>query len=109
MANTVDKWRKKAGELQLRVSELETHVAGLQSEDTAQDKKIENLQKLQAQKVRALMNSIQDLKKQLATVKAQGRENNRSKLIEKLKTELLQQEVAIQAVRELVRDDEACR
>jgi len=87
---------------------MEGVVAKLQSEDNTSDAKIESLNKLHAQKVRALMNSIQELKKQAAMAKAQNKESNRSKLIDKLKTELVQQEIAIQALRELIRDDEKC-
>ncbi|CAG9315325.1 unnamed protein product [Blepharisma stoltei] len=103
-----EKWKKKAAELQFKVNEMEGAVAKLQSEDNTSDAKIESLNKLHAQKVRALMNSIQDLKKQTAMAKAQNKESNRSKLIDKLKTELVQQEIAIQALRDLIRDDEKC-
>lgn len=103
-----DKWKKKSAELQFKVNELEQVVAKLQSEDNTTDAKIDSLNKLHAQKVRALMNSIQELKKQAAMARAQNKENNRSKLIDKLKTELVQQEIAIQALRDLVKDDDKC-
>lgn len=104
----MEPWKKKAVTQQLKITELEGIVASLHSEDHVQDQKLENLNKLHAQKVRALMNSIQDLKKQLAAMRAQGKEHNRSKLIEKLKTELAQQEIAIKAVRDLANDEAAC-
>jgi chromosome segregation ATPase len=103
-----DKWKKEVEILRLKINDYESVIAKLQSEDSAVDNKLENLNKLHAQKIRALMQSIQELKKQNATIRAQGKENNRSKLIEKLKTELVQQEISIQALRDLVKDDEKC-
>lgn len=104
----IDKWKKEVELLRLKINEYESVIAKLKSEDSAEDIKFENLNKLHAQKIRALMNSIQDLKKQNATIRAQGKENNRSKLIEKLKTELVQQEISIQALRDIVNDNDRC-
>ena len=106
--DAAEKWKKEAELLRLKVNDYENIIAKLKSEDSAEDIKFENLNKLHAQKIRALMTSIQDLKKQNATIRAQGKENNRSKLIEKLKTELVQQEIAIQALRDIINDNERC-
>ena len=103
-----DKWKKEVELLRLKVNDYENIIAKLQSEDSQSDSKIENLTKLHAQKIRALMQSIQELKKQNATIRAQSKENNRSKLIEKLKTELVQQEIAIQALRDIINDNDKC-
>lgn len=101
-----DKWKKEVELLNLKLNEYEETIRKLQSDDSTQDAKIENLNKLHSQKVRALMQSIQELKKQNASIRALNKENNRSKLIEKLKTELVQQEIAIQALRDLIADNE---
>ena len=101
-----DKWKKEVELLNLKLNEYEETIRKLQSDDSTQDTKIENLNKLHGQKVRALMQSIQELKKQNASIRALNKENNRSKLIEKLKTELVQQEIAIQALRDLIADND---
>lgn len=104
--DNTDKWKKEVELLRIKLNEYEETITRLKSDDSTQDAKIENLNKLHGQKIRALMQSIQELKKQNASIRALNKENNRSKLIEKLKTELLQQEIAIQALRELVNDNE---
>ena len=107
-ADPSDKWKKEVELLRLKINDYENIIAKLQSEDSNMDSKVENLNKLHSQKIRALMQSIQELKKQNATIRAQNKENNRSKLIEKLKTELVQQEIAISALRDLVKDNDKC-
>lgn len=104
--DNTDKWKKEVELLRFKINEYEETITRLKSDDSTQDAKIENLNKLHGQKIRALMQSIQELKKQNASIRALNKENNRSKLIEKLKTELLQQEIAIQALRDLISDNE---
>ncbi|OMJ77832.1 hypothetical protein SteCoe_22500 [Stentor coeruleus] len=107
-ADPAEKWKKEVELLRLKINEYETTIANLKSDDSTQDAKIENLNKINGQKVRALMQSIQELKKQNASIRALNKENNRSKLIEKLKTELVQQEIAIQALRDIINDNDRC-
>lgn len=107
-ADQAEKWKKEVELLRLKINEYETTIANLKSDDSTQDAKIENLNKIHGQKVRALMQSIQELKKQNASIRALNKENNRSKLIEKLKTELVQQEIAIQALRDIINDNDRC-
>jgi chromosome segregation ATPase len=104
--DNTDKWKKEVEMLRFKLNEYEETITKLKSDDSTQDAKIENLNKLHSQKIRALMQSIQELKKQNASIRALNKENNRSKLIEKLKTELLQQEIAIQALRDLISDND---
>ena len=104
--DNTDKWKKEVELLRFKINEYEETITKLKSDDSTQDTKIENLNKLHGQKIRALMQSIQELKKQNASIRALNKENNRSKLIEKLKTELLQQEIAIQGLRDLVSDND---
>jgi chromosome segregation ATPase len=101
-------WKAKAAELESRVAEQDAMIASLQSEDTASDAKLDSINKLNAQKIRALMKSIQDLKKENATLKMQNRENKRSELIGRLKQEIEQQDVAITALRQLVNNEDKC-
>ena len=107
-AKQVEQLRKQVAQLQAQIADREAENAQLQGEDSAQDLKIEQLSKLQAQKVRALMRSIQELKKENATLKRQSAEHKRSDLIEKLKSEIDMQDVVIEALRSLVSDEEKC-
>lgn len=101
-------WKARAAELESRLAEQDALIASLESEDKAADSKFDSINKLNAQKTRALMKSIQELKKENATLKLQNRENKRSELIGKLKQEIEQQDVAITALRNLVNDEDRC-
>ena len=107
-AKQVDQLRKQIAQLEAQLADREAENALLQGEDSANDAKIDQLSKLQAQKVRALMRSIQELKKENATLKRQSMEHKRSDLIERLKSEIEMQDVVIEALRALVNDEERC-
>ena len=107
-AKQVDQLRKQIAQLEAQLADREAENALLQGEDSANDAKVDQLSKLQAQKVRALMRSIQELKKENATLKRQSAEHKRSDLIEKLKSEIEMQDIVIEALRALVNDEEKC-
>lgn len=107
-AKQVDQLRRQIAQLEAQLADREAENALLQGEDSANDAKVDQLTKLQAQKVRALMRSIQELKKENATLKRQSAEHKRSDLIEKLKSEIEMQDLVIEALRALVNDEERC-
>ena len=107
-AKQVDQLRKQIAQLEAQLADREAENALLQGEDSANDAKVDQLTKLQAQKVRALMRSIQELKKENATLKRQSAEHKRSDLIEKLKSEIEMQDIVIEALRAAVNDEEKC-
>ena len=61
--------------------------------DAIMDAKIRALNNLHAQKVRALMKSVNTLKDQLSLMKAQNKEHRRSSLIGGLRDKVREQEV----------------
>lgn len=107
-AKQVEQLRKQIAQLEAQLADREAENALLQGEDSANDAKVDQLTKLQAQKVRALMRSIQELKKENATLKRQSAEHKRSDLIEKLKSEIEMQDIVIEALRAAVNDEEKC-
>ena len=68
--DNTDKWKKEVELLRFKINEYEETITRLKSDDSTQDAKIENLNKLHGQKIRALMQSIQELKKQNASIRA---------------------------------------
>eukprot|EP01015_Nassula_variabilis_P000094 TRINITY_DN10039_c0_g1_i1.p2 TRINITY_DN10039_c0_g1~~TRINITY_DN10039_c0_g1_i1.p2 ORF type:complete len:200 (-),score=38.35 TRINITY_DN10039_c0_g1_i1:59-658(-) len=68
--------------------------------------KITALNKLHSDKIRALMNSIQLLKKENAQLKKGAQEHKRSDLISNLNKDISDQESIIEALRRLVNNDE---
>ena len=107
MSKAVD-WKAKARELERKVLEQDSLISSLQNDDNASDEKLENLNKLHAQKIRALMKSIQDLKKSLAEAKRLNKDHKRSEMIENLKKEIMEQDIIIKCVRKVADDDSAC-
>ena len=54
------------------------------------------------------MTGIQDLKRDLAEAKRLNKDHKRSELIEKLKKEIMEQDVIIRCVRKVANDNPAC-
>ena len=100
MSKTVD-WKSKARALELKVLDQDALISQLQNEDKADEDKLGNLNKLHAQKIRALMKSIQDLKKDLAEAKRLNKDHKRSEMIENLKKEIMEQDIIIKCVRKV--------
>ena len=70
------------------------------SGDVIVDAKINALNNLHAQKVRALMKSINSLKDQLALMKAQSKEHRRSNLITGMREKIREQELIVDVLKE---------
>ena len=61
--------------------------------------------KMNAEKVKTLLNSIQVLKKEKAAVEGLSKEHKRSKLIQQLNKQILDQDIVIEVLRKFVYDD----
>lgn len=61
--------------------------------------------KIHNDKVKSLLNSIQILKKEKANLEGLSKEHKRSKLIEQLNKEILDQDIVIDVLRKFVYDD----
>ena len=60
------------------------------------------LNKMHADKVKNLLNSIQILKKEKVSIENQSKEHKRSKLIENLNKEILDQDIVIEVLRKQI-------
>ncbi len=78
------KLKSKIKMLEEQVFEKNEELQRYQSMGNAADDKIQALGKIHNDKIRSLMNSIQSLKKENASLQNQGKEHKRSKLIAQL-------------------------
>ena len=99
---------QKIRQLEKKISQQDAHIAMLEGGDMASEEKLKNINKMHAQKVRALMNSIQELKKEVATAKHQNKDHKRSDMIDKLKKEIIEQDLIIKVLRKTVGNDTLC-
>ena len=76
--------------------------------DSAAESKIKALGEINASKIKILLKSIQNLKKEVMKEKFEKKDNVRAKIIEGLKKEHQDFEVAINAIRALVGNESKC-
>lgn len=63
------------------------------------------MNKIHNDKVKSLLNSLQILKKEKASVEGLSKEHKRSKLIEQLNKEIMDQDIVIDVLRKYIYDD----
>eukprot|EP00742_Colponemidia_sp_Colp-10_P007265 GILJ01007810.1.p1 GENE.GILJ01007810.1~~GILJ01007810.1.p1 ORF type:complete len:713 (-),score=185.21 GILJ01007810.1:80-2158(-) len=100
--------RKQITDLQLQVMEKNKQLQIFEAGDAGAEAKIRALNNLHSQKVRALMNSINELKKQVASLRLQGKDHKRSQLIDRLQHEITEQDQVIEAFKDYIRDEAVC-
>ena len=76
--------------------------------DSAAENKIKALSEMHSQKIKTLLKSIQNLKEEVQKEKFEKKDNVRAKMIEALKKEHEDFEVAINALRKLVNSEDKC-
>jgi hypothetical protein len=76
--------------------------------DTQADQKIRALTEMHASKVRTLLKSIQNLKKELQKEKFEKLDNVRVKKIQALEKEIELMEIGMNAIRKVVNNEDAC-
>eukprot|EP01017_Pseudomicrothorax_dubius_P003656 TRINITY_DN10569_c0_g1_i1.p1 TRINITY_DN10569_c0_g1~~TRINITY_DN10569_c0_g1_i1.p1 ORF type:complete len:429 (-),score=164.07 TRINITY_DN10569_c0_g1_i1:34-1263(-) len=111
MTNVTDK--EKITELMSKIRDLESLVSQKEAElsqykviESKADEKIKAANTIHEKSIRNLMTSINLLKKENAQLKKMSQEHKRSDLIKKLNDDIRDQEVIIDAIRELVGDEE---
>lgn len=63
---------------------------------------------MHAQKIKTLLKSIQNLKKEVQKEKFEKKDNVRAQMIERLKKDIELQEIAINALRKVVNSEDKC-
>jgi hypothetical protein len=91
-------------QLNLLVKQCEEYKKG----DSAAETKIKALNEVNAQKVKTLLKSIQNLKKEVQKERFEKKDNVRVKIIEGLKKEHEDFELAVNALRKLVNNEDKC-
>lgn len=99
--------KTKNEEYKRRIKELEEQVAGLKDTDTVHAQ-LQDTKKEHAMKIGALMKNITELQVHNKKLNQQTKEHKRSQLIEKLKIDIAQQETVIDALRDLIQNEDKC-
>eukprot|EP00357_Protocruzia_adherens_P036463 CAMPEP_0115015526 /NCGR_PEP_ID=MMETSP0216-20121206/26832_1 /TAXON_ID=223996 /ORGANISM="Protocruzia adherens, Strain Boccale" /LENGTH=542 /DNA_ID=CAMNT_0002385685 /DNA_START=59 /DNA_END=1683 /DNA_ORIENTATION=+ len=98
--------RRKVERQERDIEEKDNIINAYKSGDQAAEEKIKQLNLLHSQQKKALLKSIQELKKENASLKIQNKEHKRSDLIERLKKEIQMQDKAITALRRTINDED---
>jgi len=100
--------KRKSQEYEEQIRQLTRQVEDLKKGETGAEKKIAAMGELQAQKIKMLLKSIQNMKKELQKEKMQQTDNARVRIIEALKKDHVDFELAINALRKVIRDEDKC-
>ena len=100
--------KRKTQELEQQLSQVSRQCDEYKKGDTAAASKIKALEEMQASKVKTLLKSIANLKKEIQKERFEKKDNVRVKMIEMLKKEHEDYEVAINALRKLVNSEDKC-
>ena len=100
--------KRKNAELEDQLKQLGRQNQELQRGDGASEAKLRAANEVHAQKVKALLRSIQLLKKEVQREKLEKKDNVRAQKIEALNRDIQYCEVAINALRRLVNSEDAC-
>ena len=100
--------KRKNLELADSVSALSKQCEEYKKGDVAAQEKMKGMAEMQAQKVKMLLKSIENMKRELQKERFEKKDNVRVKIIEGLKKEHEDFEVAINALRKLVNNEDKC-
>ena len=98
--------RKKIQDLEDQLKEGHDMIQALTHNEKESDKKMKALNLIHSQKIKALLRSIQNLKKDVQKEKHGKKDNVRAQMIERLKKDIGDNEVVIETWRTLIGDDE---
>lgn len=93
---------------QAEVARLSRELEDLRKGNTSGDAQLRTVQDLHAQKIKTLLKSINNLKKELAQQKFEQKENVRIQKIQLLQKDIELMEVGMGALRGHIRDEELC-
>ena len=102
-----DAVKSKNEEYKKKIKELEEEVARLKDSESLHAQ-LQEAKKDHTSKTSALMKNITELQSHNKKLNQQTKEHKRSQLIEKLKIDIAQQETVIDALRELIGNEDAC-
>ena len=100
--------KRKNAELEENLRFVQKQCDELKKGDTAAEAKIKALSEMHASKIKTLLRSIQNLKIEVQREKFEKKDNVRAKIIEGLKKEHEDFEVAINALRKVVNNEDKC-
>ena len=95
-------------ELQRKVRELTEIVEGYKSNEMSADTRIKELTEMHSKKVKALLHSIDQLKKENTKNKLLQKDNVKSQVIEQYKKDIETQDFIIGVLRKMIGDDDKC-
>lgn len=87
---------------------LKKQLDDLKKGETGAENKIKALNEIHSQKTKALLKSINLLKKEIQKVKYEQKDNVRHQKNQRLEEDIKLQEVAINALRKLIQDEDKC-
>jgi hypothetical protein len=100
--------KRRTQELELQVLTAMKQVDEYKKGDSAASAKIKALEEMQASKVKTLLKSIANLKKEVQKERFEKKDNVRVKMIEMLKKEHEDFEIAINALRKVINNEDRC-
>lgn len=95
---------KRVKDLEATISQRNQNIQDYQDIEKIADEKIKGLNAIHAEKIRSLMNSIQMLKKENASMSKQTKEHKRSEFIQQLNKDIGDQDTVIGILRGLLPD-----
>jgi len=95
---------KRVKDLEAVISQRNQNIQDYQDIEKIADEKIKGLNAIHAEKIRSLMNSIQMLKKENASMSKQTKEHKRSEFIQQLNKDIADQDTVIGILRSLIPD-----
>jgi chromosome segregation ATPase len=96
---------RKAKDLEGVISQKDQLLGDYQNIEKIADEKIKGLNAIHGEKIRSLMQSIQLLKKENASLSKQSKEHKRSEFIQQLNKDIADQDTVIEVLRGIVNDD----
>ena len=100
--------KRKNKEFEEQIKILTKENEEFKKGDSAAEQKIKALNEIHSQKIKTLLKSIQNLKKEVQKEKFEKKDNVRAQMIERLKKDIEYQEIAINALRRLVNSEDRC-
>lgn len=100
--------QKKNKELEDQIKKMRLQNEDLRKIETDSEAKVKALNEVHSQKTKALLKSINMLKKEIQKIKFEQKDNVRHKMNERLQDDIKLQEVAINVLRRVVGDEDAC-
>jgi hypothetical protein len=100
--------KRKNTELEEQLKVFAKQCEEFKKGDSQAEQKIKALNEMHSQKIKTLLKSIQNLKKEVQKEKFEKKDNVRGQMIERLKKDIELQEIAINALRKLVNNEDKC-